>query len=214
MIGIYKITNPNNKVYIGQSINIQKRFNEYKNLNNCKRQTILYRSFLKYGVDNHTFEIIEECDFEQLNIRERYYQEFYETISKNGLNCFYTKTNEKPKIICDKTLLKMKESKQGEKHPWYNKKHKDSTKLKMSEKQKGVNNSFYGKKHSEISKQNITKNHAKTKKVINILTNIIYDSIKDASIAENINYSTLVSYLNGRIPNKSNIEYWSKIFIE
>jgi len=35
MIGIYKITSPSNKVYIGQSINIEKRFKSYKRYD-CK----------------------------------------------------------------------------------------------------------------------------------------------------------------------------------
>jgi len=66
MIGIYKITNPKGKVYIGQSWNIQERFNQYKKLH-CKRQRKLYNSFLKYGIENHKFEIIHELpnDIEQ-----------------------------------------------------------------------------------------------------------------------------------------------------
>ncbi len=32
MIGIYKITNPEGKIYIGQSIDIDRRFKEYKRL--------------------------------------------------------------------------------------------------------------------------------------------------------------------------------------
>lgn len=32
MVGIYKITSPTNKIYIGQSKNIRKRFNNYQNL--------------------------------------------------------------------------------------------------------------------------------------------------------------------------------------
>ena len=213
MIGIYKITNPKQKVYIGQSINIEKRFRSYTNLN-CKSQIKLYNSFIKYGVNNHIFEIIEECLFEELNNKERYYQDFYNTADKNGLNCFYTETNEKPRKISEETLRKMSESKLGNKAPFYNKKHSILTKIKMSENQKGENNSFYNKKHSKISKENITKNHRKIKKVVNILTNKVYDSIKEASKAENINYTTLVAYLSGKIPNKSNLEYWSKIFIE
>jgi len=45
MVGIYKITSPSGKIYIGQSINIEKTWKyRYKNLNACKRQTILYNS--------------------------------------------------------------------------------------------------------------------------------------------------------------------------
>jgi group I intron endonuclease len=85
MIGIYKITNPNNKIYIGQSIDIEKRFKQYKSLD-CKRQPKIYNSFLKYDIEQHIFEIIEECLVEQLNEREIYWKQYYNTISE-GLNC-------------------------------------------------------------------------------------------------------------------------------
>lgn len=84
MVGIYKITNPNNKVYIGQSVNIKERLKKYKRLN-CKRQIKLYNSFLKYGVENHKFEIIEECEKYQLNKREIHWGLFYDVL-ENGLN--------------------------------------------------------------------------------------------------------------------------------
>ena len=85
MIGIYKITSPSGKIYIGQSVDIKTRFRKYKYLN-CKRQTYLYNSFQKYGVENHTFEIIEECTLEQLNEREIYWGTYYNVLNKNGLN--------------------------------------------------------------------------------------------------------------------------------
>jgi group I intron endonuclease len=85
MIGIYKITSPSNKIYIGQSVNLKTRFRKYKYLN-CKRQTHLYNSFVKYGVENHKFEIIEECSLEQLNEREIYWGNYFNVLDKNGLN--------------------------------------------------------------------------------------------------------------------------------
>jgi group I intron endonuclease len=74
MIGIYKITSPTERVYIGQSINIESRKKYYTYINN-NGQPKLYNSLLKYGFDNHTFEIIEECTIEQLNERETYYKQ-------------------------------------------------------------------------------------------------------------------------------------------
>ena len=56
MIGIYKITNPKGRVYIGQSLNINRRFATYK-IEACKGQTRLYASFKKYGVEKHKFEM-------------------------------------------------------------------------------------------------------------------------------------------------------------
>ena len=75
-IGIYKITSPSGKIYIGQSINIIKRFKNYKCLS-CKDQPIIYNSFKKHGVENHIFEIIEECTIEQLDEREIYWKQHY-----------------------------------------------------------------------------------------------------------------------------------------
>jgi group I intron endonuclease len=77
MIAIYKITSPSGKIYIGQSIHVEKRQKYYDNINNIKKQRKLYYSFLKYGSINHKFEIIEECTVEQLNERETYWKQHY-----------------------------------------------------------------------------------------------------------------------------------------
>ena len=84
MIGIYKITNPKGKIYIGQSINIESRFKHYQRID-CIKQPKIYRSLLKYGINNHIFEVIEECDEKQLNEREIYWGEYYNVLGKNGL---------------------------------------------------------------------------------------------------------------------------------
>jgi group I intron endonuclease len=63
--GIYKITNKiNGKCYIGQSQHIEKRWTDHKtashNQNDKGYEYPLYRAFRKYGIDNFTFEIIQE----------------------------------------------------------------------------------------------------------------------------------------------------------
>jgi group I intron endonuclease len=79
--GIYRFTSPSNKVYIGQAVNIKKRFCSYRYLN-CKTQIKLYRSFLKYGFEKHKFEILEECSREKLNECEIFHKkEFIEKSS-------------------------------------------------------------------------------------------------------------------------------------
>lgn len=72
-IGIYKITNPKGKVYIGQSINLKERERHYKTLN-IKNQPKISNSIKKYGWDNHSFEIIEECDLNILSEREVFWK--------------------------------------------------------------------------------------------------------------------------------------------
>ena len=91
MIGIYKITNLiNGKSYIGQSVNIQKRFNAHKsvafNPNDKNYDYPLYCAIRKYGLENFTFEVLEECDISELNDKEVYYISKYNTHSKLGYN--------------------------------------------------------------------------------------------------------------------------------
>lgn len=86
MIGIYKITNPKGKIYIGQSIDINHRLGKYKRLNgNIFSQKKIYNSLIKYGIENHNFEVIEECSAEVLNEKEIYYIKKYDSYKK-GLN--------------------------------------------------------------------------------------------------------------------------------
>ena len=132
MIGIYKITSPNKNIYIGQSINIEKRFCDYKKLNNCKGQTALYRSFLKHGVKKHKFEVLCECKENELNELERYYQDLYSAIGKNGLNCRLTASNERSGKLSEETKQKLSNSRKGELNVMYGKKHTINSKLKMS----------------------------------------------------------------------------------
>lgn len=79
--GIYKITNKiNGKCYIGQSNDIHRRWKQ-ELAPNAKLNPHLARAFEKYGIDNFEFEIIEECKREQLNEREQFYIEIYNSIN-------------------------------------------------------------------------------------------------------------------------------------
>lgn len=94
--GIYKITNViNNKMYIGQSINLHKRFTEhvYSVGYESTKKRYLYRAINKYGIENFTVEVIEECSIEDkeelknyLDEREVYYIKYYKS-EVDGYNC-------------------------------------------------------------------------------------------------------------------------------
>lgn len=86
--GIYKITNLiNNKVYIGQSVNIEKRIISHKNTGfnpkNSSYDYPLYKAIRKYGLENFSFEIIEELNKDLLNDREKYWISYYNSNNKN-----------------------------------------------------------------------------------------------------------------------------------
>ncbi len=73
IIGIYKITNKlNGKCYIGQSVDILLRWQEH-NHKQGKRTSIIKQALHKYGIDNFTFEVLEECSKEELNAKEIQY---------------------------------------------------------------------------------------------------------------------------------------------
>ena len=85
MIGIYKITNNLNKhSYIGQSVRIEHRWQEHKSHYNWQRESKkpLYLAFQKYGIENFTFEVLEECEREKLSEREKYWIEYYGSHNK------------------------------------------------------------------------------------------------------------------------------------
>lgn len=90
MIGIYKITNTiNGKCYIGQSVNIEKRWivhkRVYNNPNAHEYDYHIYRAFRKYGIEQFKFEVIEECSIADLNQREIYWINYYNSY-KDGYN--------------------------------------------------------------------------------------------------------------------------------
>ena len=162
MIGVYKITSPSNNIYIGQSIDIVRRFNVYKKLI-CKTQIKLYRSFLKYGVENHKFEVIEECSINFLNERERYWQEYYDVIGKKGLNCQLTNSKDKKMIVSNETKDKLRKASLGQNNCNFGKQRPEETRIKISLSNKGIKRSeetrlkisIYrtGKKASEEAKE-------------------------------------------------------------
>lgn len=90
-IGIYMITNiKNNKKYIGQSINIEKRVKEHfwkasKPKEKCYN-SIFHKAIRKYSKESFSVQILEECLAEELDEKERYYIKKYNTQQPNGYN--------------------------------------------------------------------------------------------------------------------------------
>ena len=81
--GIYKITNPEGKSYVGFTKDLKQRETHYKNLN-CPSQRLVYESIINHGWDNHIFDIIEYTS-EDLDVREVYWIEHLNTYN-DGLN--------------------------------------------------------------------------------------------------------------------------------
>lgn len=106
--GIYKFENKiNHHIYIGQSINISQRYkdhlNRYRNnfSSNNEYDSAIHRALRKYGLENFSFEIIEECpdDTIILNEREIFWITHYDSYN-NGYN--ETPGGNQPSINCYK----------------------------------------------------------------------------------------------------------------
>lgn len=112
--GIYKITSPEGYVYIGQTKSFAYRFGIYRADNRVNRShPRLYASFDEHGISKHTFSIVEECPVNMLDVRERYWQDHFDVIGENGLNCKLTPTPEKKGKLWIGLCQKMSEQKKG-----------------------------------------------------------------------------------------------------
>jgi len=214
MTGIYKITSPSNKVYIGQSVNIERRLKWHK-ANTIKTNCKLGNSFKKHGIDKHLFEVLCECYVDELNEKERYYQELYNAVGKNGLNLLLTKTNDKSGYVSIEVRNKLSEMRKGKKHSAERNLKNSLSKLgvKHSEERKEINRKAQlGRKTTEKAKYNqkiggLRDNkrdevrYACGKLILNIETGIFYLGLEPAADSANLARTTLSHKLIGRLKN-------------
>ena len=206
--GIYKITSPSGRVYIGQSNNIERRWWYYKG-GYSTTQPLLNKSFNKYGINKHKFEVVEICDEDKLNILERKWQDYYDVLN-GGLNCILTETNEKPKVMSEETKKKISEANKGDKNYMYGRKawnnglkHSEETRRKMSESQTGDKNKMFGRTswNSGIK----TNKPAHNSKIVLCLENgIFYTSITETSEIYGYERKALSKLLNSN-NNQTNL---------
>lgn len=226
---IYKIVNPKGKIYIGSTINLKDRIYRYKNAK-VKCQVKVYNSILKYGWQNHTFDVIFECDKIDRYKFESYFGCLYNSIGENGLNLCLPKSTDlyttmsietkkkigdahRGKVISNEQKTQIKESMKKwhleNEHPMKGKDAWNKNKTFLV----GELNPMYGVKRSEDWKKEHSKrmselnpkgkNHHKSKLVLDIYTGIFYDCVKEVSVYNNILYPTLKT----RMLNKKNYRF-------
>jgi hypothetical protein len=191
IIGIYKITNPENISYIGKTKDIYDRWGKYKNLN-CKSQPSLYNSLKKYGPENHTFEIIEECLLEQLNEQEIYWIDFYKSYDL-GLNLNLGGGG----ILSQSELAKDKISKAH--------KGRISPLRGRTRSYKGRISPMKGKQRTKEScaqqSKTLTGKRTNGDKVINVITNQIWISKSQCAESYGVSVTTINNWLKRKNKN-------------
>ncbi|WP_405286429.1 GIY-YIG nuclease family protein [Methanobrevibacter sp.] len=82
--GIYMLTNKlNGKSYIGASVNITNRWYAHKNK---ARNARIAKLVTNVGKENFSFSVLEECPLDELDDKEKYYIDLYDTLVPNGYN--------------------------------------------------------------------------------------------------------------------------------
>ena len=183
MVGIYKITNPKGNIYIGQSLDIYKRFRAYKKLS-CKNQIKLHRSFLKYGVDSHKFEVIWLCNKYELNYFERKFQIKFNCIGEKGLNLCLTNDEDNIKVYSSSVRNSISIALKGIKHS-------DEHRLNNSKAKIG--------------------NNSASRRVINTETGEEFISLRKAAEYYNISYGNLKNKMSGFRRNNTKLIYKNDI---
>jgi group I intron endonuclease len=168
--GIYKITTPSGKVYIGQSRHILIRWRDHKRDKTAKSR--VFYSLIKYGAEAHIFEIIHELpkdiDQDVLTIYEQLYMDMYASCKVILLNLRQAGSKGK---LSQEAKIKLSNSLKG-KVPWnkgiktnlipWNKgvtgvvKFSDEVRQRISDANKGHKNNL-GRKMDDKTKLAIAK---------------------------------------------------------
>lgn len=174
MVGIYKITNTENrKVYIGQSINInhRKACHNYDLKNNRHRNPHLQRAY-NINPSAFSFEVVCLCGEDDLNELEIFYIQKYKSDDpRYGYN------------------LDLGGNGSG--------RMSEETKRKLSKAKMG-NQAMKGIKLSEEWKKHLSDAQPHKKKILCVETDTVYDSFADAARKTGLNRTKIVSVCTGK----------------
>ncbi len=180
---IYKITNPKGQIYIGQTCNYEKRMLDYSNLR-CRTQKLLYKSLLEFGFNYHKVEIykittLENCNNDEVEAIK--VCNSYNKLNPNGLNLIpggrgiTYRGHEMPESVKESIRIKL------------------TGRVRSEEECKNISKGKIGKKVKKETIEKSAKGRHKPILQYSLDGEFIreWESLKEASIKLNINYSTI-----------------------
>lgn len=181
--GIYRITSPTQKAYIGQATNLYRRLQVYFSFNESvlSTQPKIYHSIVKYNIDNHVVEILETCTLNCLDEKEQYYKELW--ISAGGWeSALFFKLND---TGGGERSLEMREKMRNSQ---LGKKKSNTTKEKISKAHMGMKKPWTSERNTKMFKGRPGPNQKKIKQYNNEMQVIAtYQSIQEAITLTKIN---------------------------
>lgn len=196
------VNNINQKIYVGQAIDYKQRIRTHKFNSKKNKNTPFYNALKKYGWENFSINVIEECEENKLNEREIYWIEEKKSLYPNGYNLL-----EGGKQARHTNITKQKIS-DGRKGIKFSKDHIENLRKShigyvMSEEQKRkISESNKGKKHSLETKRKLKylQPHRREVGRFDKEGNLIfkYESIMDASIDLNCSPGNISECCNGK----------------
>lgn len=202
---VYKITSPTNRIYVGSSKDLRKRMSNYKNLR-CKQQVKLYASLNKYGLENHTIEILGYDLGEEMLTKEAFWGNEFKVLDEGNLNCFLPKIGDSTYTVSEEVRLKMSERLKGKVGLKKDKPISDETRRRMSEAHTGKT---LTEEHKRKISESLRGNNINGKLTLDLETGIFYKSLKEAynSLNFNFSYGYLKGMLRGDFKNKTDLIY-------
>lgn len=179
--GIYKISSPSGKFYIGSSVNIHRRWLAHKTRLKAGKHHSMYlqRACNKYGINSLSIEIVTLCDRSELLSEEQFYIDSlspeYNVCriagSCRGINHVFTEEHKRKIVLAHKGKKLSPEhcAMIGDVHR--GKTLSDSHLSRLRELSAGESNPFYGQKHSKETIEKVSGyNHHSSKPVLCVET--------------------------------------------
>jgi len=145
--GVYKITHiASGKSYVGISKDVHRRWIQHKSwVNTGARRSAIYNAMQKHGLDAFSWQVIEECSKDNLDMREQHWIAVFDTF-RNGYNL--TAGGEYNKELSEESRKRMSESHKGK---------KQSQETVEKRVKRGQDHFAYGKQMNEATRNKISQ---------------------------------------------------------